>query len=261
MTATGFYSVVQFCRDEYRLEGVNIGVVLAVPERGVFVRFAERNEQVKRVFTSRAYDDTRLTAAKRALENRLLRLIPATRAALVETIGLEPGPLRILEPLPVLADDPDVVIGGLFADFVEDPLPASRRRPKGPELSLYFEPLRREGIPIEPNPHVSIPVIREPFKADYGYKNGQRNLIKSVAFDNVSSEKAISSALELGSKGLLLAKHDDEKHGGTSRLIVVARFDEYPSAVETVLIDHGVVTYAPSTLSELVQRVRADAHS
>jgi hypothetical protein len=70
--ARGFFSVVQFCPDLDRGECANVGVILVVPSHGFLdVCLSKDNEGPKQRFGRDAYDDTRLTVAKKALEGRL----------------------------------------------------------------------------------------------------------------------------------------------------------------------------------------------
>ena len=53
----GYYSLIQFCPDPSRLEGVNIGVLLFSPENGKLkFRLTENNRRIRKVFGKQDWD-------------------------------------------------------------------------------------------------------------------------------------------------------------------------------------------------------------
>jgi hypothetical protein len=62
--SSAFFSVVQFCPNLARGEGVNVGTVIVSPRaEKVVARFTSNNEGVKRVFGVESYDEGRLRGA------------------------------------------------------------------------------------------------------------------------------------------------------------------------------------------------------
>jgi hypothetical protein len=114
------YSIIQFRPDEARAEGVNVGVVVACPSSNVVkATFSANNVAVKNRFGAGAFDDGRLTSAKRALKNRIERTEP-TQAALRTFISQEAGALVLLDPRPIVITDLDADIATLFGELVSE---------------------------------------------------------------------------------------------------------------------------------------------
>ena len=259
MNNTGFYSIVQFCPDVVRGEAVNVGVIVGSSALGMRVRMAERNEYVKRMFGADAYDATRLSLAKAGLVERLKEVEPNAEA-LAAFIAQESGQLQLSPPRPMvvknLADD----IVSLFLRLVSDPeIQQRERRTPKPDLSLVVRQLQRKRVPIQRRPEVSVPILDEPLKADFAFKNGVRNLVKAVGMP-AREETALEEASQLGSKGLLIFRHPGPE--GKSRLIVVADIEDQQllSRVNRLLNDHEVRLVGAEELPSFVLEIEREAH-
>ncbi|MBC7977582.1 MAG: hypothetical protein H7138_21610 [Myxococcales bacterium] len=81
----------------------------------------------------------------------------------------------------MIVSDLDGDVLALFQGLVEDPEIARReRRTPKPDLSPVLKQLVRRNVPIQRRPEISVPLLDEPFTADFAYQNGVRNLVKAV---------------------------------------------------------------------------------
>jgi hypothetical protein len=102
--------------------------------------------------------------------------------------------------------------------------------------------------------------LDEPLTADFAFQNGARNLVKAVGLSG-REENALEEASDLGSKGLLLAKHPDP-HGTKSKLIVVADIDDQGlrRRVDRLLNDHDVRFVEAGDLPSFGDEIEREAH-
>ena len=239
---------------------MNVGVIIGAPGLGLRVRMAERNEYVKRRFGAEAFDNTRLALVKDGLAERL-KEVESTAEALTKFGAAEAGKLQISPPRPMVVSDLDGEILALFQRLVEDPEIARReRRTPKPDLSPIVKQLVRRKVPIQRRPEVSVPVLDEPLTADFAFQNGARNIVKAVGLSG-HDENAMEEASELGSKGLLLAKHPDAK-GAKSKLVVVADIDDQQlrQRVNRLLNDHDVRFVEADELPSFAEEIEREAH-
>lgn len=259
MNNVGFYSVIQFCPDVARGEVVNIGLIVGSPALGMRVRMADRNEYVKRMFGADAYDDTRLSLAKAGLVERLKEVEP-TAEALAAFIAQESGQLQLTPPRPMVVNDLVDDVVSLFLRLVSDPEVQRReRRTAKPDLSSIIRDLQRKKVPLQRRPEVSVPILDEPLRADFAFRNGVRNLVKAVGM-SAREETALEEASQLGSKGLLISRHPGPE--GKSKLIVVAEIEDPQllSRVNSLLLDHEVRLVDAEELPSFALEVEREAH-
>ncbi len=65
----GYYSLIQFCPDPSRLEGVNIGVLVYSPENGALkFRITQKNQRIRKFFGQQNWDF--LNRAREAMQER-----------------------------------------------------------------------------------------------------------------------------------------------------------------------------------------------
>src|SRR6187455_2612736 len=159
MTATkGFFSVIQFCPDLDRGECANVGVVLAVPKLGYLgVRFSEDNEAPKQRFSKEAFDDARLSLAKRAMEGRIRAEGVAWVAPedLIQFGKKEGNNMLLSAPRTILVDNCEAELEELYHRLVHVDA-RTRRRPRKPDLRRVFEE-KLLGVPIQRDLTVDIP--------------------------------------------------------------------------------------------------------
>lgn len=259
MNNTGFYSIVRFCPDVVRGEAVNVGVIVGSPTLGMHVRMAERNEYVKHMFGADIYDDTRLSFAKSGLIERLKEVAPHAEA-LAAFIAQESGQLQISSPMPMVVDNLADDVVSLFLRLVSDPEVQRReRRALKPDLSSIVRQLQRKKVPIQRRPEVNVPILEEPLRADFAFKNGIRNLVKAVGI-SAREDAALEECSQLGSKGLLIARHPGPD--GNSKLIVVADIED-PALlfrVGRLLQDHEVRLVEAGELPSFALEIEREAH-
>ncbi len=252
--------MVRFCPDIQRGEAVNVGVIVGAPGLGMRVRMAERNEYVKRRFGAEAFDNTRLTLTKEGFAERLKEVEP-TAESLTAFGAAEAGKLQLSQPRPMVVTNLDGEVLALFQRLVEDPEIARReRRTPKPDLAPIMRQLIRRHIPIQRRPEVSVPILDEPLTADFAFQNGARNLVKAVGLSG-REENALEEASDLGSKGLLLAKHPDA-NGAKSKLVVVADIDDQQlrRRVNRLLNDHDVRFVEVGELESFAGEIEREAH-
>jgi hypothetical protein len=120
---TGYYWLVQYCADLARLEAVNVGVVLFVPERE-FLRAAvsRSNRRVERFFKSGEVDTVHLDGLKESVANGLE--LSAARLGTVEDVDaflrLRADEILVTPARTVRVEDPAATLARLLDDLVED---------------------------------------------------------------------------------------------------------------------------------------------
>jgi hypothetical protein len=181
---------------------------------------------VKRRFGAEAFDNTRLTLVKDGLVERL-KDVEATVEALAAFGAAEAGKLQLSPPRPMVVKDLDGEVLALFSRLVEDPEIARReRRTPKPDLSPIVKQLVCRNVPIQRRPEVSVPILDEPFTADFAFLNGARNLVKSVGLSGREE-----NALEEASTAELITDF--------SPLLGTAAFKTFESALRTALVGLG----------------------
>lgn len=262
-THEGFFSVVQYCPDLDRGERANVGIVLVVPELGfASVRFSEDNEGPKRRFGADAFDDTRLSLAKRGLEGRILaEAADWRRPEDLERFGrLEGNHLLLTVPKAILVENAEAETEELYARLVHIE-PLRRRRPRKPDLRAVFD-RQLAGVPLFRDIEIEIPELGR-FRAPYAYQNGALNLIRPEGFP-IDEAAATSKANDLAVKGHLI--HKQSSAGGKKqKLIVVGGFDPEASEqlkrrIDFVLREHDARLVREERLGEFVEEVRREAH-
>jgi hypothetical protein len=254
-----FYSIIQFCPDTARSEGVNVGVLLVGPSHDkVWVRFIEDNRRAAKVFGADAFDDARLTSAKRALQERLSDVAPNDEA-LRDFISREASQLVILPLRQMMIREPLQALDGLFHDFVEEKPKTHKHREVAPDLAPYFEKLK--GVPLVRNASVEIPVMKIKLHVPYAYRNGAMHYIKPQYF----GASYLSQVESLGMKGLLLSKNpliEGEQVPLNRRLVVVGEFKKATDEkVAKELLEGCEVRLVPKQQVEsYLEEIRQSAH-
>lgn len=236
-------------------------VVLAVPELNyVGTRFAEDNQGPMQRFTREAFDDARLTVAKKALEGRILQDGPSwkTPDELRAFAEKEGNQLVLAPPRPILVEAPGEELVELYQRLVHVE-PKHQRRDYRPNLRNIFEPSLM-GVPLRKNIAVDIPELGKQMRVPYAYKNGSLNLVRAEGFPQDPTNKINDLAV----RGHLISKHKDAD-GTPMKLIVIGGFD--PSVqesekqrAEVVLWNHDTRLVQEQDVPEFVEEVRREAH-
>lgn len=258
-----YYSLVQFCPDQSRLEGVNIGVVLYLPnEKRVLVEMTRSHSRIRRLFGNQ---DWRLFhRAKSSVQNQLTHQQFLTLEELEAYISKRANAVQLTSPRPIRVITPQTSIRELYNRLVEDnqaehkeriDVCLTRKFTEAGVLNLVKKPVA-----------IEIPEIKATIRVPYGYQNGRFNLIEPVQFDtnpDIIIAKASKNAIE----GQLLYSRRDPTLGNM-RLVVVANFDrEIENStrefVKRTLANHDVKLYSFDDLNPLVDDIRlsAAAHS
>jgi hypothetical protein len=263
MTPTrGFFSVIQFCPDLDRGEYANVGIVLVVPQLGILeVRVSEDNEGPKQRFGVDAFDDARLSVAKKGLAGRIREEGSCWSGAedLTRFGQKEGNNLTLSLPRVILVESESAEIGELYQRLVHVE-PVRRRRRAAPDLAAVFE-ARLGGVPLIKDYKIDIPEYGT-LKAPYAYKNGALNLIRPEAFSESSAE---DKGNDLAVKGHVLRRYS-EVTGKPQRLIVVGGFDlsapeTLKRKIEFILKECDARLVREEQLDEFVEEIRREAHS
>jgi hypothetical protein len=265
MTPTrGFFSVIQFCPDLDRGEYANVGIVLVVPQRGILdIRLSEDNEGPKQRFGVDAFDDARLSVAKKGLAGRIREEGRCWSGAedLIWFGQKEGNNLTLSPPRVILVENASAEMAELYQRLVHVE-PIRRRRRAAPDLAAVFE-ARLTGVPLIKDYKIDIPEYGT-LKAPFAYKNGALNLIRTEAFSE-NSNSAEEKGNDLAVKGHVLRRYS-EATGKPQRLIVVGGFD--PSAPETlkrriefILEECDARLVREEQLDDFVEEIRREAHS
>jgi len=265
MTPTkGFFSVIQFCPDLDRGECANVGVVLSVPRLGYLdVRFGDDNESPKQRFGKEAFDDARLSLAKKALEGRIRAegTAWATPEDLVQFGKKEGNHMLLTTPRTILVENCDAELEELYMRLAHVGA-RTRRRPRRPDLRRIFEE-KLLGVPIQRDVTVEIPELG-PMDVPYAYQNGALNLVRPEAFP-LEPGSATERASDLAVKGHIIHKHSIAV-GAPQKLIIVGGFDESAAdevkrRIAYVLQEHDARLVREDELDEFAEEVRREAHS
>ncbi|MGD0830952.1 MAG: DUF3037 domain-containing protein [Terracidiphilus sp.] len=258
----GYYSLIQFCPDPSRLEGVNIGIVVySSSEKRVRVRITKDNRRIKKVFGNQ--DWRLLNRAKASIESQLQSEHFVTIGDLEAYIAKRANIIQLTAPRSVRITDLETVSKELQNRLVGPDLLERKHRIEGDLRKRFFE----AGVVdlVQKSVNVEVPDLKKSIRVPYAYQNGRFNLISPVQFDDPEtiSSKIGKSAIE----GQLLYSHLDPNFG-EMRLVVVANFEEQivdstREFVKRTLIAHSVTVYSFEDLRPLVDDIRqsAAAHS
>lgn len=259
----GYYSLVQFCPDLSRMEAVNVGVVLFVPERMfVGVQVSAGNDRVKRFFGKDGIDLPQLTALKASLAERLNAEAGRfqTLEDLQSYISTRGNELILTAPRFVKVTRPDEQLEKLYQSLVGGRQlgnkPASFRR----ELRHRF---RQAGLlerKIVEDVPVKVPAFHETITVPYAFQNGKFNLIQPVRFAGVERETVISRACRLAVEGESISTADHPRYG-PMQLFLVAKFAAHQhdeqSTVRSILTGKPVRLFVESDTEKLIDEIRA----
>lgn len=123
----GYYSIVQYCPDPSRQEGVNVGVVLFCPElRWLDVRFGNWRVEIERVFGPRDWDFLEL---ERSAIEAHLRMMAASITRIEELerfVTSRANAFTLTDPRYVKVQNPGEELDALFRRLVERVVPVKQ---------------------------------------------------------------------------------------------------------------------------------------
>jgi hypothetical protein len=259
----GYYSLIQFCPDPSRLEGVNIGVVLySVSEKRIQVQISRDNRRIRRFFGDQ--DWNLVNRAKSSIENQLRSQQFVNIGELEAYIAKRANIIQITSPRPMRVVDLETDITNLYKRLVGDE-PGERKRRIDSQLT---DKLFEAGVVelVKKSVSVEIPGFKRSIRVPYGYQNGRYNLISPVQFDS-DPEALFTKTGKNAIEGKLLY---DNQHMtlGDMRLVVVANFSEQiekstRELVKSIFDEHHVTLHSFENLAPLMDDIRrsAELHS
>lgn len=265
-----YYSLIQFCPDRGRAEGVNLGAVLFVPHGEVVVREAHSLKRVQRVYGVESPDLRHLGFALRAFVSSIEQDHARGRfRSLQEWAGYvesRAGDFLLTEPKGMSVDAVSDAIELIMTRYVEPP--AAMRHAAILERMSYIDremtDLAHEKQIVKIAPVIEVADSFVKLKTDYSFQNGVLNLVQCVrAMSNPS--RSLEHAVDRGGRFMLLKKHIDreaklvyvvEASDGLGRDIV-ARVDEQ---AEEIAAQFEATVWRSSQAMEFVQHVRESAH-
>jgi Protein of unknown function (DUF3037) len=255
----GYYSLIQFCPDPSRLEGINIGVLIYSPESGKLkFRLTENNQRIRKVFGKQDWDF--LNRAKESVEHRLETERFATVSDLESYISKRANLIQLTPLRPIRISEIEHDVLALYKRLV-GPDRAERKPRIATHLSQRFFEAGVEGL-VEKSVSVEIPDFDKPIRVPFGYQNGRFNLISPIQF-RPDAEDILTKAGKSAIEGQLLYKNRDPKLGDM-RLVVVAKFAEKngPSSeglVKRIFDEHQVKLYTFANIDPLVEDIKKSA--
>lgn len=217
----GNYALVQYCPMPERLEFLNIGLLLVVPDLDFFrVRFARGHGRLDRVFgkQSKFY----LDALKFSFDVRLRSEFSEhfDSARFDEFAEKRANDIRLSRLLPVLVSDVEPEFERLFLDLVGDDDPVVREPRIRRKLREAFVSHRVEALLDNPD-DVELPEYGLKISVPYGYQNGCYNFIDGMRL-SANVGEGLREAGKRALEGGLIWKHFQD--GPPKRLVVVGDF-------------------------------------
>jgi len=258
----GKYALVQFCPVPERMEFLNIGIVLIVPElQYVGVKLSQSNARIDRVFgkQSRAYLDN----LKESFEFRLRHEFSGRFDD--EQISVfsrkRANDIRISPLQSIMVDEPIAELDALFLELVGREVAVPREPRIRRKLKEAFASHRVEHY-LEKPEEIALPEYGLKINAPFAYQNGCYNLIDGMRI----SENVADGLREVGKKaveGNLLWKHFEGNGVNCRRLIVVGDFSQQSSAfyraVDEQFHDANMRLYRLDDLRPLLNDIEANA--
>jgi hypothetical protein len=258
---SGKYALVQFCPVPERLEFLNIGVVLLIPElRYVGVRVSKGQSRIERMFGKqpKAYVD----AVKEGFASRLkLELARSMDSDFIAEFSRRRANSVRLSPLmPIMVANPDAELDRLFAELVGDDEPLSREPRIRRKLRDAFA---RSGVTHyldDPEP-VELPEYGVKINVPFGYQNGCYNLVDGMRLSpNVGD--SLREAGKRAMEGGLVWKHFQDMDV-QKRLVVVGDFsnqsNEFYHAVSEQMEGAHVKLHRLDDLRPLLNDIKQNA--
>lgn len=267
--AKGFYSVIQYCPDRFRAEGVNVGLVLLCLEpHALRVQMTHKFDRVRKLFTISKPDLNSLKIATAAMKSRIESETDDWRTAeeLAAFAGSRANDMRLTEPRMAKIVDIDTDFKRLFSELVDVRTTASLAVESPaevlpPRLSEVFYRLQQEQKIWRPG-QIIVPVFKSRLDIPYAYKNGVVNLIKPQVFS--ATKQAETQAAKLAVNGDLIQREmiDGERY----KLIIVSTQEtkeqtkEIDEHVEPLFKAYGVRLIRPVSVDAFANEVEQNAH-
>lgn len=260
--AKGYYSLIQYCPDESRLEAINIGVVLFCPElKFLKARWSETSRA--RVRKALGNQDWHFFENQKVAVNHRLSDPEHfdDRESFARYAETRANAIRLSTPRPLKTVAPEKTVNDLFNRLVGE----SRQIQRAPRVARKLtQVLADQGILplVKSNVEVSITKLGKTLKASYGYQNGRFNLVQPEQFGLSNDDQVFQKASRLAVEGKFIFDDGDPKLG-ESRLIVVGQFKstqaEARKHVEEIFRKNDVGMYTFDHLDPLLADIRTNA--
>lgn len=255
----GKYALIQFCPAPERMEFVNIGVMLIVPEIGyIGVKISKSNARVERLFGKQARHHVGFL--KESFENRLRHEFSSNfNDEVFHSFSRKRANEIRVSPIQsiLISDDPDRSLESLFSELVGRDLEQKREPRIRRKLKEALARHRVEHYLDRPE-EISLPEYGLKISAPYGYQNGCYNLLDGIRI----SENISDGLREVGKKsieGNLLWKHYENLGDVCKRLVVVGDFsnqsNEFYHAVDEQFHDANMKLYRLDNLRPLLDDI------
>lgn len=267
--AKGFYSVIQYCPDRFRAEGVNVGLVLLCLEpHALRVRMTQKFGRVRKLFGISKLDLNSLKIATEAMKSRIEGATDDWRTPdeFAAFAGSRANDLRLTEPRLAKIADIDADFERLFSELVDERTTASRAVDSPaevlpPRLSEVFYKLQQEKKIWKPG-QFTIPVFKTKLDIPFAYQNGVVNLIKPQVFS--ATKQAETQAAKLAINGDLIQR--DTINGEHHKLIIVSTQEtpeqtkEIDEHIEPLFKAYHVRLIRPFSVDSFADEVEQNAH-
>ncbi|MGP0064028.1 MAG: DUF3037 domain-containing protein [Isosphaeraceae bacterium] len=257
----GYYSLIQFCPDQSRLEAANVGVVLFCPELDFLeVRLAGDNSRIQRFFGKHAFNWSRINSYKQGIKERLEIEGKDFRGPEdLKVFGQRRGNnIQLTPPRPITVREPRSDLQQLFEEVVghrkrSQDVMGFRRR--------FVEQLTRAnlGPKLKRDIEIHVPSLNKEIDVPFGYQNGRFNLIQPVSFRAGDPAQLRRTASAHAIDGIALYEHADCDLGELE-LVVVGDFrsnaKEVREDIQRILRQGRTKLYTSQEVDDLIQEIR-----
>lgn len=259
----GRYALVQFCPVPERMEYLNVGLVMVVPDlRSVSIRMVRGYSRIERIFgrQHRSY----LDAVKVSFESRLREEVSrsADGSGLIEFAQKRANDIRLSPLRSVLISDPEKDFESLFDQLVGDDDVQSKEPRVRRRLRDAFSAGKVEQFLDHPQ-EVALPEYGLKINVPFGYQNGCYNLIDGMRLADNAAE-GLREAGKRAMEGGLLWKHFEHSED-CKRLIVVGDFSKqsagFYNAVKDQFAESNVGLYRFDDLRPLFNDIEKNAEA
>ncbi len=267
--AKGYYSVIQYCPDRFRAEGVNVGLVLLCLEpHALRVQLTHKFDRARKLFALSKQDLKSLRITTDAMRSRIENGASDWRTGeeLATFAASRANDLRLTEPRLAKIADIDTDFDRLFSELVDVRTTSSLAVESPaevlpPRLSEVFYRLQQEQKIWKPG-QITVPVFKSKLDVPYAFKNGVVNLIKPQVFS--ATKQAETQAAKLAVNGDLIQREmiDGERH----KLIIVSTQEtreqskEIDEHIAPLFEAYNVRLVRPNDADAFAQEVEQNAH-
>lgn len=255
----GYYSLIQFCPDPSRLEGINIGVLVYSSETGKLeFRLTQSNQRIRKVFGQQDWNF--LDRVRESVQSRLQLEKFETVADLESYISKRANVVQLTPLRSLKIGEIEQDASALYQRLVE-PESVERRPRIATYLSKKLVEAGVEGL-VKKSISIEIPTFKQPIRVPYGYQNGRFNLILPIQF-NSDREDFLTKAGKNAIEGQLLYQHPDPQLGAL-RLVVIAKFADRGESSSSELVrkifeEHDVGLHTFENIDPLVEDIKRSA--